>query len=119
MLKTSKSTESTTRLGKGRVWVVGDGGGDGSETLTSRLRTSSSTDSSTNATQIVIEFDGVDAGDGGGGKSSKSCQKVEESSKSPKSRKNCKSHWFGGIFTKAPTLRHVHKYKELKLTSEL
>ena len=30
MLKTSGSTESTTRPGKGGVGVVGDGGGDGS-----------------------------------------------------------------------------------------
>ena len=72
MLKTSGSTESTTRPGKGGVGV----GGDGGETLTSRLRTSSSTDSSTSAAQIVVEFDGVDAGGGAVVKS------VEKSSKS-------------------------------------
>ena len=53
--------------------------------LTSMLRTSSSTDSSTSATQIAVEYDGVD---GGGGKS------VEKSSKSRrivKSRKTSKA----------------------------
>ena len=45
--------------------------------LTSMLRTSSSTDSSTSTAQIVVEFVGVDAG-GGGGKS------VEKWSKSRK-----------------------------------
>ena len=45
---------------------------------TSMLRKSSSTDSSFSAAQIVVEYDGVDAGGGGGKlveKSSKSCQK--------------------------------------------
>ena len=50
--------------------------------LTSMLRTSSSTDSSTSATQIAVEYDGVD---GGGGqlveKSSKSRRIVERSEK--------------------------------------
>ena len=49
------------------------------------LRTSLSTNSSTCAAQIVVEFDGVDAGGGGGDKSvkksSKSRQKVEKASK--------------------------------------
>ena len=53
--------------------------------FTSMLRTSLSTDSSTRAAQIVVEFDGVDAGGGGGDKSvkksSKSRQKVEKASK--------------------------------------
>ena len=57
MLKTLGSTESTTRPGKGKVGV----GVDGGETLTSRLRTSSSTDLSTSAAQNVVECNGVDA----------------------------------------------------------
>ena len=68
MLTTSESTEFTTRPGKGRVGVGGDGSDDGGH---------------------------VDGGGGGGDKSvkklSKSCQKVVkkvgESSKSPKSFK--------------------------------
>ena len=69
MLKTSGSTESTTRPGKGRVGVGSDGGENSvdegvGEIFTSRLRTSSSTDSSTRAAQIVVKYDGV--GDGGG-----------------------------------------------------
>ena len=82
MLKTSGSTESTIRLGKGGVEVGGDGVGGSSGDFdrkyssdapksicppaprTSMLRTSSSTDSSTSLTQIVIDYDGVD--DGGG-----------------------------------------------------
>ena len=67
--------------------------------LTLILRTSLSTNSSTRAAQIVVEFDGVDAGGGAVGKSvkksSKSCQKVVkkvgESSKSPKSFKGLKN----------------------------
>ena len=56
MLKTSGSTKSTSRLGKGGVGV----GGDGNKTLISRLRTSSSTDSSTSATWNVFDYDEVD-----------------------------------------------------------
>ena len=41
------------------------------------LRTSSSTDSSTSATQIVVEYDGVDAG-GGGGKPVEKSSKVKK-----------------------------------------
>ena len=61
------------------------------------------------AAQIVVEFDGVDAGSGGdsGGdksvkKLSKTRQKVEKASKI---WKICKGHWFGGTFTEAPILR--------------
>ena len=85
MLKTSGSTESTTRPGKGRVGVSGDGSDDGGHvdgggcnddsdrnssdapklmclpaSCTSRLRTSTSTDSSINTTKIVVDFNGVD-----------------------------------------------------------
>ena len=62
--------------------------------LTLMLKTSSSTDLSTSATQTAVGFDGVD---GGGGKlvkkSSKSCQK----SKNLKGLKSRKCHWLGGI----------------------
>ena len=89
MLKTLENTESTTRPGKGRVGVGGndsDDGGhiDGSSQngnsdrnlsdapklmclptpCTLRLRTSASTDSSINATKIVVDFDGVDGHSG-------------------------------------------------------
>ena len=89
MLKTSGSTESTTRPGKGRVGVGGDGSDDGGHVdgsscnsdsdrnssdapklmcplapCTSRLRTSASTNSSINATKIVVDFDGVDGQSG-------------------------------------------------------
>ena len=89
ILKTSGSTESITRTGKGRVGVGGndsdncsdDGGhvnggsrnGDFDRnssnapkllcpptSCTSRLRTSALTDSSINTTRIVVDFDGVD-----------------------------------------------------------
>ena len=39
---------------------------------------SSSTDSSASAAQIVVEFDGVDAGGGGGGKLVEALLKVEK-----------------------------------------
>ena len=89
MLKTSGSTESTTRPGKGRVGVGGDGSDDGGHVdggshngdsdrnssdasklmcppapCTSRLRTIASTDSSINATKIMIDFDGIDGRSG-------------------------------------------------------
>ena len=60
MLKTSGSTESTIRPGKSRVGVGGDGGDDGGGKLTSMLGISSSTDSSTSAAQVVVEYSGVD-----------------------------------------------------------
>ena len=68
MLKTSGSTESTTRPGKGRVGVGGNGNDKINDDATSSmLRTSSSTDSSTSMTQIVVEYDGVDNGGGRSG----------------------------------------------------
>ena len=81
MLKTSGSTESTTRPGKGGVRV----GGNGGETLTLRLlRTSSSTDSSTSTAQIVVEFDAVDAGGGAVGKLVKNSSRSQRIVKSRK-----------------------------------
>ena len=67
MLKTSGSTESTTRPEKGGVGVGGDGDDDGGHNngaTSLMLRTSTSTDLSTSATQITVEYDGVDGGDG-------------------------------------------------------
>ena len=61
--------------------------------LTSILKTSSSTDSSTSAAQIMVEFDEVDADGGASGKLIKKLSKVKESSWSPKASKvwkNCK-----------------------------
>ena len=88
-LKTSGSIESTTRPGKGRFGVGGDDSDDGGHVdcgsrngdsdrnssdapklicppapCTSRLRTSASTDSSINATKIVVDFDGIDSRSG-------------------------------------------------------
>ena len=70
------------------------------------LKTSLSTDSSTSATQIAVEYDEVD---GGGGKSVKKVvkkwknrQKVQKASKV---WKICKGHRFGGTFTEAPIFR--------------
>ena len=85
MLKISWSAEFTTRPGKGRVEVSGDGGNDDIGELTSILRTSASIDSSTSAAQIVVEFDEVDVGSGGGNKLGESRQKVKELSKVGKS----------------------------------
>ena len=89
MLKILGRTESTTRSGKGRVGVSSNGSDDGghidggsrngdfdrnsSDTpklicspalCTLKLRTSASTDSSVNATKILVDFDGVDGGGG-------------------------------------------------------
>ena len=89
MLKTLGSTKSTTRLGKGGVGIGSDGSDHGGHVdggnrntdsdrnlsntpklmcllalLISRLRTSTSTDSSVSAAQIVVEYNGVD-GNGG------------------------------------------------------
>ena len=63
MLKTSESTESTTRHGKGGFGVGGDCDDDNGHD-NDAPSSSSSTDSSTNTTQIAVEYDGVD--DGGG-----------------------------------------------------
>ena len=117
MLETSGSTESTTRPGKGRVGVDGNGSNDSGHvdggsrssdsdknssdapklmcsptSLISRLRTSISTDSSASAAQIVVEFDGVDRSKSGAvGKSVEKLSKIEKSSKSPKSHKGLKN----------------------------
>ena len=80
MLKTSGSTESTTRPGKGGVGVGGDGGDDGGHEiaapLTSRLWTSASTDASTSMARVMVKYDEVDGGSAGG-KSVKKSSKVE------------------------------------------
>ena len=62
MLKTSGSTKSTTRPGKGGVRV-----GDGDDNVSheneyiSRLRTSASSDSSTSTAQVRVKHDEDDA----------------------------------------------------------
>ena len=62
MLKTSGSTKSTIRLGKGGVGVGGDDGDNGSHDneYTSRLRRSTSTDLSTNTAQVRVKYDEAD-----------------------------------------------------------
>ena len=53
------------------------------------LRTSSSTDSSTSASQTAIEYDEVDGSrNGAGGKSVEKLSKIEKLSKSPKASKS-------------------------------
>ena len=79
MLKTSGSTESTTRPGKGGVEV----GGDGGETLTLRLRTSKSTDSSTKTTQIAVKYDGVDSDVGKSAEESSKSRRIVKKSEKP------------------------------------
>ena len=107
-------------VGKHELDGVDDGGGCNGDfdkkfhprlytiaaSLTLMLKTSSSTDSSASAAQIVVEFDGVDAGGRAVGKLvkklSKSCQKVQKASRV---WKHDKDHRFGGTFTEAPILR--------------
>ena len=60
MLKTSRIIKSTTRPGKGGVEV----GGNGGKTLTSKLRMSSSTDSSSSVNQVAVKYVEVDSGGG-------------------------------------------------------
>ena len=116
MLKTSGSTESTTRSGKGGVGVGGDGGGDGGDDGSHDDEHSTRGSGrehqwtrqlarprlwlSLIALMLVVVLLA---------NRSKSRQKVKKSSKSPKSlkgkKKICKSHWFRGTFTEAPTLR--------------
>ena len=116
MLKTSGSTESTTRPGKGGVGVGGDGGGDGGDDgghddehsprgsgrahqQTHQLVRPGLWSSMMRLMEVGVVLLAS---------RSKSRQKVEESSKSPKNLKglkSCKGHRFGGTFTKAPILR--------------
>ena len=141
ILKTSGSTKSTSRPGKGGVGVGGDAGDNGGHddcgsrssdsnrnssdvpksmcpptSLTSMLKTSLSIDSLASAAQIVVEFDGVDAGGGGNGKSveklvekSSKSQRIVKSWKTSRAWKSCKGHRFGGTFTKAPLLWHLDR----------
>ena len=77
MLKTSGSTESITRPGKGKVGDVGNGGDDGGHD-NGTTSSSSSTDTSTSTIQIAVEYDGVD---GGGSKWVKELSKSQKTSK--------------------------------------
>ena len=129
MLKISRSTESTTRPEKGGVGVGGDGddgggddGGDDSGNdgvITSMLRMSSSTDSSTSATQIVVDYDGVDGGVVGKSvkKSSKSRRIVKKSEKSQRPERLQRSLVWRNVYrsTNPPSIR----YEELELPLEL
>ena len=87
--------------------------------LTSRLKISAPTDSSTSAAQIRVKHDEV-GGDGGvGSKLVKKSLKVEKLSNSPKASKSwkiCKGHWFGGTLTKAPILFHLDTKNSKALT---
>ena len=79
--------------------------------LTSMLRTSSSTNSSTSATQIAVEYDEVD---GGGGKSVTKSSKVYKSQKPEKSqRSSVRRNVYQS--TDPPSIR----YEELELPLEL
>ena len=80
ILKISGSIESITRLGKGGV-RVGDDSGDDAGYDNGATSLSSSTDLSTGATQIAVDYDGVD---GGVASESKNRQKVEKPQKSKK-----------------------------------
>ena len=82
------------------------------------LRTSLSTNSSTRAAQIVVEFDGVDAGGGGGGKSVKNSSKSRRIVKKP--RKPQRSEKFAKAIGSEERLpRHRSTVKELELSIEL
>ena len=82
------------------------------------LRTSLSTNSSTCAAQIVVEFDGVDAGGGGDGKLvknlSKSWRIVKKPKKPQRSEKIAKA-----IGSNERLPRHRSSVKELEFLIEL
>ena len=101
MLKTSGSTDSTIRPGKGRVGVSGDGGDNGSLD-NGATSSSSSTNSSTSATQIMVEYDGVDGGGGKWVEKSSKIRKIVKKSKNLKGLKSCKGYWLRRTFTEAP-----------------
>ena len=83
------------------------------------FRTSLSTNLSTRAAQIVVEFDGVDAGGGGGiGKSVKKLSKSRRIVKKP--RKPQKSEKFAKAIGSEERLpRHRSTVKELELSIKL
>ena len=115
MLKTSGSTESTTRPGKGGVGVGGDGGDDGGHDDEHSPRGSGREHQWTRQLarpRLWLSLMGlmlvVVLVASRSKSQSKSRQKVKESSKSPKNLKglkSCKGHRFGGTFTEAPILR--------------
>ena len=68
------------------------------------LKMSLSTDLSASATQIVVEYDGIDSGGGKSVEKLLKSQKIIKKSKNLNSLKNRKCHRFGG--TKLFDLRH-------------
>ena len=94
MLKTSESTKSTTRPGKGGVEVGGDGGDDGGHDDEIHLKAQDKriNDSLTSAARVMVNYKEVDRGKSGAiGKSVKKSSKVEELLKSSKSLKGLKN----------------------------
>ena len=134
MLKTSGSTESITRPGKGGVGVGSDGGGDdggngnddGGHDHEHSLRDSGQEHQWTRQLarpRLWLSLMGlmlVVILVASRSKSwSKSRQKVEESSKSPinlKGLKSCKGHRFGETFTEASILRQRTRTFDIVLT---
>ena len=111
MLKTSESTESTTRLGKGRVGFGDDGGDNGDHNCKHSLPGSGQAHQRTHQLarpRLWLSLMGLIlmvvllANWSKSCQKSKNCQKVQKASKD---RKICKDHWFGETFTKAPVLR--------------
>ena len=82
--------------------------------LTSMLRTSSSTDSSTSTTQSAVKYDEVDGGGKLVEKSSESRKIVKKSKKPQRSEKFAKA-----IGSEERLPRHQSSVKELELSIEL
>ena len=78
------------------------------------LKTSSSTDSLTSAAQIVVEFDGVDAGGGDVGKSFKKLKNRQKVRKTSKAWKVAKV-----IGSEERLPKHRSSVEELELPLEL
>ena len=91
--------------------------------ITSRLRTSTLTNSSTSATRVMVKYNEVDRGRSGviSKLVKKSRQKVKEMSKSPqnlKSLKNLQKSLIGTNVYQSTNLLSI-RYKELQLLFEL
>lgn len=85
-MKTLESIDFAIRTGKSKVRPGDDGNDNGNYNNKHLLQTTLSRDSSTNITQVIIEFNEIDIADSGGNKKLSKVEKLKKFEKSINSK---------------------------------